>query len=915
MTVMLIEREAELASIRGALDDAARGAGRALVFCGEPGIGKSALLSRAVATTEALVLTTRGTETESELPFAGLRDLLAPLLEAAPELPTPQRMALLGALAIEEVDHVELFGVFTGALTLMSIAAERQPLLICADDLQWLDAGSADTLRFVAGRIAREPITMLLAARERPAGLDAPEIETHELHGLSRQGAQELLAGRMESTAPLELVDELHRATGGNPLALVELGRNDVDVTLRAAAGLAPLPVCQAIRKSFARRLSALSVAARTALVVAATAQRDDMGLLVEAGSHVGASVDAFLEAEQAGAVVLQDGHLQFQHPLLRSVVYGESPAAERRRAHVALARAAGRLSRHDEEAWHRAGAAVMPDEEIALSLETAAAGYARRSGHIGAAQALELAAKLTPDPGRRAHRLQQASEEARRAGRVCWARALLDDAAALAESPAVIAQIEFTKTLLTAWSESTASAREGYEALADRLSETDRDGAATAYAYAAAQAVVEGRIETARRDAALARSLLEQHPLSTYATAVVRHADAIVRVLVGDPDGRQVTRAAAQDLLDTGQLSGREYVALPLIWIEEYGLARTLVDSRLAEARHSGDLRALTAALEVDATLRYRTGDWWGSRAAAAESARLARESQQRVQLAYSLATLSIVLAGQDHADALTTADEAEALAAEHGLAELEQYIAAARGLAELGRERAETALARLERAERYAATAAQREPAVHQWAADLVEAAVLLRQHGRAETVTMQLEAAALATSRPWAHAVVARARGMSAPDDGFSPHFEEALHWHDRTTAPFERARTHLWWGRRLRRSRRRVDARRQLETALGIFEQLGAGAWLGIARRELRATGATLRARDAMTRDELTPQEHQIAGLVVAGASNKDVAASMFLSPKTVETHLSRVYRKLGVRSRVDLIRLAALSDSD
>lgn len=172
-----------------------------------------------------------------------------------------------------------------------------------------------------------------------------------------------------------------------------------------------------------------------------------------------------------------------------------------------------------------------------------------------------------------------------------------------------------------------------------------------------------------------------------------------------------------------------------------------------------------------------------------------------------------------------------------------------------------------------------------------------------------------AAAATSRPWAHAVAARARGMLAPDGRYSRHFEEALDWHGRTIAPFERGRTHLWWGRRLRRSRRRVDARLHLETALGIFEELGAAAWVGIAGRELRATGATLRHRDAASRDELTPQEHQIAGLVVAGASNKDVAASMFLSPKTVETHLSRVYRKLGVRSRIELMRLARLSGVD
>jgi DNA-binding CsgD family transcriptional regulator len=209
----------------------------------------------------------------------------------------------------------------------------------------------------------------------------------------------------------------------------------------------------------------------------------------------------------------------------------------------------------------------------------------------------------------------------------------------------------------------------------------------------------------------------------------------------------------------------------------------------------------------------------------------------------------------------------------------------------------------------------AGQREPAVHQWAADLVEAAVAQRHTDHARTLARLVEELAVAFSRPWVHAVAARARGMLAGEGEYDPYFTEALAWHAQTIAPFERARTHLWWGRRLRRDRRKIEARRELEAALDGFLELGARPWTNMTSRELRASGATLRRADPHSRDELTPQEHQIAGLVIAGASNKDVAATMYLSPKTIETHLSRIYRKLDVRSRYELIQLMASRKAD
>lgn len=900
---MLLERESELAAVAQSLHPDSRKREGAIVFCGEPGVGKSVLLAAAAAAAPGRVLSARGIETENELPFVGLRDILAPVLPLLADLPGPQRRALLGALAIEDTGPVEPFALRVATLTLLSIVAQGAPLLVVVDDVQWLDAASADVLRFVAPRISHEPIVLLMAAREPPYGFDAEAVEVRNVQRLSRNGVRALTAERGAWPDPAAVADALHDATGGNPLAVGELLEQGTDRLTNAIRLRQPLPITDVIGAGFQRRLDRLPDSARTALLVAAASETRDLELLTEAASGLGVGLDAFGAAESAETVTLEDGHLHFRHPIMRSVVYSDADPAARRAAHRALADAALARSQPDEAAWQDALATVLPDEDVAAGLDAAASRYERRSGHFAAARALQRAATLSPQSDARADRLHRAAESARRAGCSRWAYDLLDEAAAAARRPRMQAEIEFTRTLLLSWSGSASEARHRYEVLADRVSDTEPDCAALAYGYAAAQAIVEGEIAAARRDAQRGIEIVRAGRASAEASTVVMQALGTVMVLDGDPDGAEAVRTTARRLLATGELTGREYLVTALTWIEDYELADRLLEPRIAAVRDLGDVRALTAALEAEAALRFRVGAWRAAHAAAAESVRLAEESDQIVQLAYSLATLAIIQAGQGDPATMTSVERSRVLATDHGLAEIEQYLATAGGLFHVGQGNGAAALPHLLSAEAYARRAGQREPAVHQWSADLLDAAVLTGNQKLAQRVISELSHASRSVSRAWGHAVAARGAGMVASSYGEA--FEQALACHERTVAPFERGRTHLWWGRRLRRDRQRVEARRQLDTAVDLFEELGAHPWVEATQRELRASGARRQAQPRVQRDELTPQERQVASMVIGGASNKEIAGRMYLSPKTIETHLSRVYRKLDVRSRQEL----------
>jgi DNA-binding CsgD family transcriptional regulator len=497
------------------------------------------------------------------------------------------------------------------------------------------------------------------------------------------------------------------------------------------------------------------------------------------------------------------------------------------------------------------------------------------------------------------------AAEAGRLAGRPAHARELLADAAPLARDAALRDEIALKDTMLEAWLGSVALAAERYAAIAEDVMERDPDRGAYALSLSAGTAIAAGDTGAALTSARRAATLLPGVSESTACT--VRETLGTVLVLRGEPrEGAPLLREAAAWFEREGELPGRDYVAQALLWIEDYELARRLLEPLLDHAGRVGDIRALTSALEVHAQLEFRTGRWREAHAAAAESVRLSYDTELTVQLAYSLAVLAIVEAARGGAEAAAFAAEADEIAAANRLTVIAEYTGAARGLDALAGARPDEALALLEDVAARVERTGRRLPGVLQWEADLLEAAVRAEQPETARARLDAFERRAAETSHAWGGAVAARIAGLLA--DVHRPHFEDALRRHETATAPLEAARTQLCYGQRLRRDGARIEAREQLRAAADGFRRIGAQPWVEAAERELGATGARLRRRAPDTPEELTTQERAIADLVAAGASNKDVAAELFLSPKTVEAHLTRIYRKLGVNSRTQLARI-------
>ncbi len=485
-------------------------------------------------------------------------------------------------------------------------------------------------------------------------------------------------------------------------------------------------------------------------------------------------------------------------------------------------------------------------------------------------------------------------------------------EAAALAGDASLRADIALKEAMLEAWLGSVEVAAERYARIAEEVVDRDPERGAYALTHAAATAVAAGDTGSALASARRAAALLPGGGVSEPTAWAVRETLGTVLVLRGEPgEGAPLLREAAARFERSGELPGRDYVAQALLWVEDYDLARRLLDPLVAHASRVGDIRALTSALEVQAQLDYRTGAWSAAHAAASESVRLSADTELTVQLAYSLAVLACVEAGCGVAAAGEHAAQADEIAARNRLRVIGEYTGAARGLEALGRGEPDEALALLEAVAERVERTGRRQPGVLQWEADLLEAAVHVERVELARTRLADLERQAAETGHAWGAAVAARIAGLLADD--YRPRFEEALRLHERAAAPFEAARTRLCFGRRLRRDGLRVEAREQLRAAGEGFRGLGAAPWLEAGERELRATGERLRRRAPAEPEELTEQERAIAGLVAGGASNKDVAAQLFLSAKTVEAHLTRIYRKLGVNSRTQLARRLTSDD--
>jgi DNA-binding CsgD family transcriptional regulator len=907
---VLIGRDAERAAVAALLEAARASRSGALVIRGSAGVGKTALLQDAREAAEDMhVLGTRGVETESDLAFAGLHQLLRPALHLIDALPGPQADALRGAFGLGERSGADRFLIGVACLTILSELAEQRPVLCLADDAQWLDTPSADALLFVSRRLDTEGIVMLFTVREGGAPrFETRDLPTLELAELDPASAASLLAQGLPETVAPSVKEALLERAAGNALVLVELPKA---LTGDQLAGIEPLPealpLTRPVEGLFLERLRQLSRDSRQLLLLAAADDTGSLGVVSRAAEADGLRTDGLIEVEQSGLVTVQGDRLAFRHPLVRSTAYAAATSSERRAAHASLAAALVGEEYADQRAWHRAAAALGPDAEIGTALETTAERARLRSGNATAATALERAAELSPDSESRARRLVGAATAAWHAGQPERALILAERADPIVSDPRLRAQL--------------TSVRGEIDFQCGDL-------------LAACETLMTGAAEIARLDSRKALQMLfDAANAGDWAGDFGRVAEAVRRAAALPRSGDAGDALLTDMLIGVGSfLEGataretdrvRDVVAraddfdepIWLLWaawgagaIGDDARAEELLRRSIALARTSGTVNKLTHSLMIVAL----EGIFAGRCALAAEAMegfKLAEDAGLRNTASVLLAELAWFAAvrGRD--------DECRAHAAEV----MEQVRATRMAIAntiaqwglsllDLARGRPELAAAQLEEVRAAPPGVCQPHIAL-MFLPDLVEASVRAGREPQARTAFTAFETFAEPGAPTWALALAARCRALLCDDAvDAEREFTDALQLHAAGDRPFARARTELLYGEHLRRARRRVDSRDHFRAALATFEQIGAEPWAERARSELRASGETARKRDPSTVDLLTPQELQIARLVAEGLSNKEVAAQLFLSPRTIHHHLRRIFVKLDITSRTQLARV-------
>jgi DNA-binding CsgD family transcriptional regulator len=908
---MLHGRHAECAVIDDLLAEASRSYSGTLVIRGEVGVGKSALLAYAADRCAGTMRVLRGfgVESESELAFAALHQLARPVLDHVDRLPSPQAAALRGAFGLAAANGDDRFLIGVGALSLLADVAEERPLVCLVDDAQWLDQPSADALSFAARRFEAEGVVLLLATRDDDDahGFTSPSFQELRLRGLDAGAAGALLAERFPAGLAGEVRDRLIEATQGNPLALVELSASLEADQLAGRAPLPdPLPASAGVEQVFLERVRRLPESAQTLLLTAAAEETGDPQVILRAARSLGADAQSFGVAEAAGLLRIAEGRIWFHHPLVRSAVYRGATFDQRQAIHQVLAAALDGEEYADRRAWHLAAATIEPDPVVADELERSAGRARRRSGYAAAARALERSAELTTAEELRSRRLADAADAAWLAGQPDRALALLDRAAGGVAEPRLRADIAHLRgvielrrgvpadafMILTAGAAEVAPA-DPVKALAMLLS------ASEAASYAGDVALT---IETARRAAALPRG---DRRIDQFTVGLLV---GLGSMLEGDnAQGAPLLREAvalAEAFDDPGRLG---HAGAAARYLGDDTATHAFYARAVARARATGELVLLPSLLESLAVAEVAAGRYIAATASASEGLRLARETGQESSVCRNLSTLAQLAAIQGR-EAACRSYAAEALerAIPRGLRLQAASATWALALLDLASSRPADALARLERLTAGSETG---HPVLALLSVpDLVEAAVRANQTQRGQTALAGFEQWATHTAPPWALALVPRCRGLLSAGAAADRHFAEALRLHGPSSRPFDRARTQLLYGEALRRARRRAEARGHLRAAFTTFDQLGAGPWAERARTELRASGETARQRNPSTLDKLTPQELQIVRFVGQGATNREVAAQLFLSPRTIDYHLRQIFTKLGISSRAELIRI-------
>jgi DNA-binding CsgD family transcriptional regulator len=902
---MLLDRLPERAALSQLLDTARAGRSGVLVVCGEPGIGKTALLEYAIGSAAGLrVAQVAGVESEMELAFAALQQLCAPMLDKLESLPDPQRDALGVAFGLKAGAAPDRFLVGLAALSLLSEAAEQQPLLCVIDDAQWLDRASAQALGFVARRLLADRVALVFATRE--PGEEYRGLPELLVGGLREGDAQELLSSVVRGPLDERVRDRILAETRGNPLALLELPRGVAPAELAGGFGSPSVPTASGlpgrIEDNFRRRLEVLPAATQQLMLVAAAEPAGEPALVWRAAERLGIGAGALAPAADAGLLVIGE-RVTFRHPLVRSAAYRAAPPPERRAAHQALADAADPQADPDRRAWHRAQATTGPDEDVASELERSASRAQARGGLAAAAAFLERAAALTLDPARQAERALAAAHAKYQAGAFDATLGLLataetgpPDQLRRAWADLLRGQIAFASSRGSDAPPLLLKAARQFEPLDSRL-------ARETYLDALAAALFAGRLALGGGMREVAEAARVAAPPGTARGPDLLLDGLALLVTEGYPAGAPVLRRAVSAFRST-DLSTEE--GLRWLWLASYAAGivwdyaswDVLSDRQVTLAREVGALITLPIALSTHAGVHLFAGEFneAASLVAQAESVAEATESSLAPYGALALA----VFRGQEvqAAQLIQTATDDAGRRGEGGGLSSVQWAAAVLW----------NSLGRYEEALAAAQRASEESPAVRfaSWALiELVEAAVRSAVPERAADALQRLSGIARACGTDWTLGVQARSRALVSDGAAAENLYREAIDCFGRTRLRVDLGRAHLIYGEWLRRQRRRRDARDQLGRAYQIFDSIGAAAFAERARIELRATGGNARQPAVQTPDTLTAQEALIARLAGDGASNPQIAAQLFISPATVAYHLRKVFTKLGINSRSQL----------
>jgi DNA-binding CsgD family transcriptional regulator len=915
---LLHGRVAECAVLRDLLAGAKAGSGHVLVLRGEAGVGKTALLEYTVTQSAGFrVARVAGVESDMELAFAGLQQLCAPLMDHIDEIPEPQREALAVAFGRGVGPTPERFLVGLAVLSLMAVAANRQPLLFVIDDAQWLDQVSVQTLGFVARRLLAEPIALVFAVRDSGADVlvGLPELA---VGGLSDSDARELLDSVVMGRLDERVRDRIVAETRGIPLAVLEVPRNISASELAGGFGnTGSRPSAGQIEESFIRRIRELPAQTQRLVLAAAAEPLGDTALFSRAARHLGISIDALAPAEAAGVIEFGP-RMRFHHPLVRSAAYRAADLADRRAIHQALAEATDPQLDPDRRAWHAANAAAGPDDAVAADLEISAGRAQVRGGVAAAAAFLERAAILTLDPALRGSRAIAAARAKRdaAASEAAYELLAIAELGPLSERQRgqvarLRAQINFARSrgsgdlgprLSDAVTQLVAAARQ-LESLDDDLARETYVEALAAAMYSARCGRHDALIQVAEAArAAVGRVAQLQRPIDFLLSGMAN------RITGGANAGTDHLRTALE-LWCThaeqhdGQALHWITVAFPIVqetaagelWDDD--VQHRLSAAMAGYAREAGALAVLPPALTYRAGMHVLAGEF-------ATAATLLEEADSiSVAAGYTPVryhSLMIAAWRGTPDDALRLIEAASADGADRGEGRLLGVAGYATAALYNGLGRYDEALAAARKATEH------EDLGFYSWCLfELIEAAARTGQQDTSTEALRLFEERAGSSGTDWGLGALANAQALLADTDAADALFTEAIARLERTRVDLHLARARLNYGEYLRRVNRRLDARQQLNSAYEMFTRMGAQGFAERTRRELIATGEKVRRQQVGSGDELTAQEAQIARLAADGFTNQEIGAQLFISTHTVEWHLRKVFVKLGITSRRQL----------